>query len=490
MSQEFVQINQSSPKSFLDQFKTPLNSKLNLEEVPYSQLVYPVSYNERKPQKNREISPISPVPNAFLNDNSSSLSEFLSKNVEKRYEEDGGIEVNREKEQSSLNKYFDSVIENELGNSDNFSELQSADPESQVQIRRKKVIENATLKQYVKHNRIYPFKFIQRHYKKINENIKEIIKDESKKLQKSTKVDKISIEEDSKNQHTTKKQSKNLKENDENENPNLDDGRIIEEGKYSKSYYNSSIEISKKSFIMNVLKESELQNKVNLQTSQTSNKPPVTKQTQSITTSHTIPTYRRFDLIKNIFKSSSASSSDASTIHEFLPYRKKDDENYKLKLLRFLHFKNNEALPKSLGGKFSRYIGGRKNEEPDKKCDRYYEVLKRKKVSSVRKIFSTHKDLYNYCLLKGKLHVLQNSSKTFNFYFDNDIGFPLEWQKDLIENQQDDDVLSDDEIVALAYNKCMEDLGDGMEDFSNNKFNCKNYRLGVVMEQRKREGRM
>ena len=74
------------------------------------------------------------------------------------------------------------------------------------------------------------------------------------------------------------------------------------------------------------------------------------------------------------------------------------------------------------------------------------------------KVFNTEKNLYNYSLINGKNKMDYEHPKKFRFYFDDDIGFNSSWQSPLIIANGDDDIETDDEVLNMAEEKCMEDL--------------------------------
>lgn len=199
--------------------------------------------------------------------------------------------------------------------------------------------------------------------------------------------------------------------------------------------------------------------------------------------------YKKFHLLKNNiifnkYKIISANShfnstnSEYSPIHIYLPYNKKDDENYKKNLLSYIKENINAKFqaPKSVNHlpnqTEQKFIQTTENLE-----NFYFFVKKKKKIYSTKKIFAIEKNLYCYELIDGENYVDYSHPKKFRFYFDNDIGFDFSWQKPLIETNADDDVESDDEIIELAEKKCQEDLFEGIKNWTKNQRLCRNYCL-------------
>lgn len=195
--------------------------------------------------------------------------------------------------------------------------------------------------------------------------------------------------------------------------------------------------------------------------------------------------YKRFNLIKNpSYKYNQTFSS--SPIHKFLPYNKKNDEQYKQKLLQYIHKQIPQEFkaPKSVNSFFSNYLNNlSKNKKIENNDENFYllNINKKKKIKqqiySTTKIFNIEKNLYNYKLKEGKNEVDFERPVKFRFYYDSDIGFDHFWQTPLIEENGDDDVETDDEVIELAKNKCQEDLFEGIENWNSDQRLCRNFNL-------------
>ena len=186
-------------------------------------------------------------------------------------------------------------------------------------------------------------------------------------------------------------------------------------------------------------------------------------------------TYKKFDLMVNpSYKYNKKFIS--SPIHKYLPYCKKDDEVYKKNLIRYIRTEAPNLLggAKSVGGFFAKYV---KNNEKKNKEDEnnFYLLKKQKKIYSTKKIFAVEKNLYNYSLIDGKNRVDYSHPRKFNFYFDRDIGFNQSWQSPLIIANGDDDVETDDEVLGMAEEKCMDDLVEGINTWHKSSRLCRNF---------------
>ena len=186
-------------------------------------------------------------------------------------------------------------------------------------------------------------------------------------------------------------------------------------------------------------------------------------------------TYKKFDLMVNpSYKYNKKFIS--SPIHKYLPYCKKDDEVYKKNLIRYIRTEAPNLLggAKSVGGIFAKYV---KNNEKKNKEDEnnFYLLKKQKKIYSTKKIFAVEKNLYNYSLIDGKNRVDYSHPRKFNFYFDRDIGFNQSWQSPLIIANGDDDVETDDEVLGMAEEKCMDDLVEGINTWHKSSRLCRNF---------------
>ena len=191
-----------------------------------------------------------------------------------------------------------------------------------------------------------------------------------------------------------------------------------------------------------------------------------------------IKTYKKFNLMINpSYKYNKKFMS--SPIHKYLPYCKKDDEKYKKNLISYIR----NGVPALNGGTksvtcaFSDYINCSEKEKIKEEEFHFYLLKKRKKIYSTMKIFNTEKNLYNYCLINGKNRVDYEHPKKFRFYFDDDIGFNSSWQSPLIIANGDDDIETDDEVLNMAEEKCMDDLVEGINTWNKSSRFCRNYIL-------------
>jgi hypothetical protein len=186
-------------------------------------------------------------------------------------------------------------------------------------------------------------------------------------------------------------------------------------------------------------------------------------------------TYKKFDLMVNpSYKYNKKFIS--SPIHKYLPYCKKDDEVYKKNLIRYIRTEAPNLLggAKSIGGIYAKYVKNSENKNKDAEND-FYLLKKQKKIYSTKKIFAVEKNLYNYSLIDGKNRVDYSHPRKFNFYFDRDIGFNQSWQSPLIIANGDDDVETDDEVLGMAEEKCMDDLVEGINTWHKSSRLCRNF---------------
>ena len=191
-----------------------------------------------------------------------------------------------------------------------------------------------------------------------------------------------------------------------------------------------------------------------------------------------IKTYKKFNLMVNpSYKYSKKFIS--SPIHKYLPYCKKDDEKYKNNLISYIR---NETPGLNGGAKsvscvFANYMNNNNNEKPNEDDVPFFFMKKKKKIYSTKKIYAAEKDLYSYCLIDGKNRIDYEHPKKFRFYYDNDIGFNSSWQSPLIIANGDDDVETDDDVLNMAEEKCMEDLVEGINTWNKSSRLCRNYIL-------------
>lgn len=189
-------------------------------------------------------------------------------------------------------------------------------------------------------------------------------------------------------------------------------------------------------------------------------------------------TYKKFNLMINpSYKYNKKFIS--SPIHKFLPYCKKNDEKYKKNLISYIRNENLnfDSGVKSVSCAFANYHKNNNNENPKEDDNQFFCMKKKKKIYSTKKIFCVEKDLYNYELIDGKNKVDYRHPKKFRFYFDIDIGFNHSWQSPLIVANGDDDVETDDEVMDMATEKCMEDLVEGINTWKKSSRLCRNYVL-------------
>ncbi len=187
-------------------------------------------------------------------------------------------------------------------------------------------------------------------------------------------------------------------------------------------------------------------------------------------------TYKKFDLMVNpSYKYNK--KFIASPIHKFLPYCKKDDEIYKKKLINYIRTEAPNLIggAKSTGGIFAKYIKHNEIEKNKGDDNSFYILKKKKKIYSTKKIFAVEKNLYNYTLIDGKNKVDYAHPRKFRFYFDRDIGFNQSWQSPLIVANGDDDVETDDEVLGMAEEKCMDDLVEGINTWNKSSRLCRNF---------------
>ena len=187
-------------------------------------------------------------------------------------------------------------------------------------------------------------------------------------------------------------------------------------------------------------------------------------------------TYKKFNLMLN--PSYKYNRRISSPIHKYLPYCKKNDEKYKKNLI--LYLKNNNPSftgAKSVSCPFALYSENNYNEKPKEDDLQFFVLRKKKKIYSTKKIFVAEKDLYTYSLINGKNRIDYQHPKKFRFFFDSDIGFDHSWQSPLIVANGDDDVETDDEVLNMAEEKCMDDLVEGINTWNKSSRLCRNYNL-------------
>lgn len=191
-----------------------------------------------------------------------------------------------------------------------------------------------------------------------------------------------------------------------------------------------------------------------------------------------IKTYKKYNLMINpSYKYNKKFIS--SPIHKYLPYCKKDDEKYKKNLICYIR-KEVPVLDggaKSVSCVYAKYVNNNDNEKPKDDDIPFYFMKKKKKIYSTKKVYAVDKNLYNYYLIDGKNKIDYEHPRKFRFYFDSDIGFNNSWQSPLIIANGDDDVETDDEVLKMAEEKCMEDLIEGINTWNKSSRLCRNYLL-------------
>lgn len=165
----------------------------------------------------------------------------------------------------------------------------------------------------------------------------------------------------------------------------------------------------------------------------------------------------------------------SSPIHKYLPYCKKNDEIYKKNLISYIRDESNSGA-KTVSCIYADYVNNNNNFVKEKDLT-FYSLKKKRKIYSTKKFFAVEKNLFSYCLINGKNKVDYNHPNKFMFYFDRDIGFNCSWQSPLIIANGDDDVETDDEVLNMAEEKCMDDLIEGINSWNKSSRLCRNYLL-------------
>jgi hypothetical protein len=168
----------------------------------------------------------------------------------------------------------------------------------------------------------------------------------------------------------------------------------------------------------------------------------------------------------------------SSPIHKYLPYCKKNDEEYKKNLISYIRNESNSGA-KTVSCIYADYVNN--NNFVEEKDLIFYSLKKKRKIYSTKKVFAVEKNLFSYCLINGKNKVDYNHPNKFMFYFDNDIGFNFSWQSPLIIANGDDDVETDDEVLNMAEEKCMDDLIEGINSWNKSSRLCRNYLIQKKM---------
>ena len=193
--------------------------------------------------------------------------------------------------------------------------------------------------------------------------------------------------------------------------------------------------------------------------------------------------FRKFKLMKNIF--SEKKNCEVSPIHKYLPYHKKNDENYKHNLLRYLRHR---SFPYArTQNKFSTHqirdnngnsnSNNSNNSNSNSNSNTHLKMQSDfigliKKYRSVKKIYKDQ-----FCFYKTKV-IEGNNINTypvwFTFYNDKDIGLKHKWQEPLQVAELDDDVETDAEQLYYSEKKIFRDLKGGINDFTNLPNFCRN----------------
>lgn len=193
--------------------------------------------------------------------------------------------------------------------------------------------------------------------------------------------------------------------------------------------------------------------------------------------------FRKFKLMKNIF--SEKKNCDVSPIHKYLPYHKKNDENYKHNLLRYLRhrsfpyartqykFNMNKIKDNNNNNTYNNNNFNNYNSNINTHHKIQNDVIGLiKKYRSVKKIYKDQ-----FCFYKTKV-IEGNNINTypvwFTFYNDKDIGLKHKWQEPLQVAELDDDVETDAEQLYYSEKKIFKDLKGGINDFTNLPNFCRN----------------
>lgn len=189
------------------------------------------------------------------------------------------------------------------------------------------------------------------------------------------------------------------------------------------------------------------------------------------------PNYLNFHLHENIYNNIDIKHP----LHIYLPVKYKDNEDYKLKLVKYLkcqtHNKKNKFKyygPKS----HNKEINLNKNRkslsffQDNFECNERNEnenlicIQKCKKVISVKK-----KNL-------SKINFFNNNNKEINFslFNDNNIGIEKNWQLPMKFQSFDNDVESDEEQINKGKEKMLYDLKLGIIRWTQKKNICTNYK--------------
>jgi hypothetical protein len=176
--------------------------------------------------------------------------------------------------------------------------------------------------------------------------------------------------------------------------------------------------------------------------------------------------YLTYGLHKNL--NSSPSSQFPNLIsHEYLPLQYKNDEQYKLKLYKFIR-PSKFSDSRTATCKYAEY--SRNALHFDGNITKYENMFcvyrKHKRVNSCRKPYQSEQVLYD-----GK------NVNRFRMFLDKDIGFNYKWQRPIhtSENNEDEDVETDNEQRELAERYCVMEIDDGIKMFNRNRKVARNY---------------
>lgn len=179
-----------------------------------------------------------------------------------------------------------------------------------------------------------------------------------------------------------------------------------------------------------------------------------------------ISSYRKYNLIKNLNKK----TKNASPYHKYLPPFLKNNEKYKMNLIKYLR---NGIFPNSKTEtcKYSYYNKVRTSLKSKGKFILLEQ--KKRKINSTKKIYSNERFFFKYKLNNGEM--VNTTPVYFKFYKDDDIGFFSEWQHPLKEAEMDDDVDTDEEQLIYSHKKVMRELIEGVYEYKKNHKSCRNY---------------
>ena len=181
--------------------------------------------------------------------------------------------------------------------------------------------------------------------------------------------------------------------------------------------------------------------------------------------------YNNYGLIKN-------KKILNTPINKYLPYYKINDENYKAKIFQF-YKKDIFSHFRSLNSKFYEYnnnIGTFFNDNDilNPNFNKNFFSNKKRKLISNQKIYKGYKPFYFTKIYNGENIEIYNNPIYFPYYYDNDIGFNLKWQKEITETELDDDVETDEEVLYYSERKIRNDLKEGIQKYKENYLCLKN----------------